>query len=229
MAASGMRVLALGYGQSIGELIFVGIVGMEDPPRRGVIESVRHLRSGGVKVLMVTGDSKETALAIAERCGIIGKIAVDESNSGVESSIDLESASSESLSGAEIDEIPPQSLADSIAGVKIFYRVVPRHKLALVRALQQKGEIVAMTGDGVNDSTALKGMYRALSRHEQGTMNNDIIIMSGCSHHSVVATGADIGIAMGKKGTDVAREAADVVLADDDFRTICMAISEGKG
>lgn len=162
MAASGMRVLALGYGQAIGELIFAGIVGMEDPPRRGVIESVRHLRSGGVKVIMVTGDSKETALAIAERCGIIGKIALNETDNAAEYSLDIESASSESLSGAEIDEIPAQSLADSIAGVKVFYRVVPRHKLALVRALQQKGEIVAMTGDGVNDSTALKGAFFCL-------------------------------------------------------------------
>jgi Ca2+-transporting ATPase len=201
MAASGLRVIALAYGVEIDSLIFAGLVGMEDPPRKGVVDSVRQLRRGGVKVLMVTGDSKETAMAIAARCGILG---ADESASGLEdlllhssSNGDLEMSSSEALSGAELDDIPPNSLAESIVGVKVFYRVDPRHKLAIVRALQSHGEIVAMTGDGVNDATALKG--------------------------------ADIGIAMGLKGTDVAKEAADVVLADDNFQTIAMAISEGKG
>jgi Ca2+-transporting ATPase len=110
---------------------------------------------------------------------------------------DVELGTSLALSGEELDSIPPNLLADSIVGVRIFYRVVPRHKLQLVRALQQHGDIVAMTGDGVNDATALKG--------------------------------ADIGIAMGKSGTDVAKEAADVILADDDFSTITHAIAEGKG
>ena len=100
-------------------------------------------------------------------------------------------------SGRDLDSIPARNLSDSIGGVKIFYRVSPRHKLTLVRALQEKGEIVAMTGDGVNDATALKA--------------------------------ADIGIAMGNVGTDVAKEAADIVLADDNFLTISTAISEGKG
>jgi Ca2+-transporting ATPase len=206
MAAGGLRVLAVAYGVSLGNLTFAGLVGMEDPPRKGVAESVRHLRAGGVKVLMVTGDSKETALAIAQRCGILGSCEepgledllltpnMTPSSSAME---DLESGASVSLSGAELDSISPENLADSIIGVRVFYRVVPRHKLAIVRALQEHGDIVAMTGDGVNDATALKG--------------------------------ADIGIAMGKKGTDVAKEAADVILADDDFRTITMAIAEGKG
>jgi Ca2+-transporting ATPase len=206
MAASGLRVLAVGYGVSLGHLTFAGLVGMEDPPREGVAESVRHLRAGGVRVLMVTGDSKETALAIAQRCGILGSY----EEPGLEdlkltpnipippsSTDDLESGVSVALSGAELDAISPEDLANSIIGVRVFYRVVPRHKLAIVRALQEHGDIVAMTGDGVNDATALKG--------------------------------ADIGIAMGKKGTDVAKEAADVILADDDFRTITMAIAEGKG
>ena len=202
MAAGGLRVLAVAYGAGLGHLTFAGLIGMEDPPRDGVAESVRQLRRGGVKVMMVTGDSKETALAIAQRCGILGS----DLEPGLEdlllspnmnSSDDLEMGASVSLSGAELDAIPPQNLADSILGVRVFYRVVPRHKLAIVRALQEHGEIVAMTGDGVNDATALKG--------------------------------ADIGIAMGKMGTDVAKEAADVVLADDDFRTITYAIAEGKG
>lgn len=203
MAAGGLRVLAFAYGQSLGELVFAGLVGMEDPPREGVCDAVRQLRRGGVKVMMVTGDSKETALAIAQRCGILGSengdTAVDDTLLSSETIFtdDLELGTSEALSGAELDAISPQNLAESISGVRVFYRVAPRHKLAIVRALQERGDIVAMTGDGVNDATALKG--------------------------------ADIGIAMGLKGTDVAKEAADVVLADDDFRTITMAIAEGKG
>jgi len=201
MAASGLRVLALAYGPDLENLTFAGLVGMEDPPRHGVADSVRQLRQGGVKVLMITGDSKETAIAIAQRCGIVGD---EYEGSGItdlllndDSPDDIESGSSQAMSGSEIDSIPPESLPDSITGVRVFYRVVPRHKLAIVRALQAQGEIVAMTGDGVNDATALKG--------------------------------ADIGIAMGKSGTDVAKEAADVVLADDDFKTIALAMAEGKG
>jgi len=180
-------------------------------------------------VIMVTGDSRETAIAIAKRCGILGgpkSISGDSSSdndrpavisskkrgssfedSGTEDEfLDLSSSTASTydieygqhaLSGAELDAIGAHNLPDSIIGVKVFYRVAPRHKLALVRALQKRGEVVAMTGDGVNDATALKA--------------------------------ADIGIAMGKGGTDVAKEAADVVLADDDFTTITHAIAEGKG
>jgi Ca2+-transporting ATPase len=211
MAASGLRVLAMAYGASPERMTFAGVIGMEDPPRDGVAESVWQLRRGGVKVMMVTGDSKETALAIARRCGILGN--TDESDENLGMSLhsfgdsdgtsddfgfsDVEFGASVALSGAELDDIPPHNLAESIIGVRVFYRVAPRHKLAIVRALQAHGDIVAMTGDGVNDATALKG--------------------------------ADIGVAMGRKGTDVAKEAADVILADDDFRTITMAIAEGKG
>lgn len=233
MAACGLRVLAMAYGPSLETLTFAGIVGLEDPPREGVVESVTHLEKGGVRVIMVTGDSKETALAIAKRCGILGggiSSAPNSANnivtipapvtrvaSGTEDSSegeildldasamydtdfsmnDAESGVQHALSGAELDAIGQHNLADSIVGVKVFYRVAPRHKLALVRALQEKGEVVAMTGDGVNDATALKA--------------------------------ADIGIAMGKGGTDVAKEAADVVLADDDFTTLTHAVAEGKG
>mmetsp|Transcript_78 Transcript_78/g.110 ORF Transcript_78/g.110 Transcript_78/m.110 type:complete len:1125 (+) Transcript_78:220-3594(+) len=226
MAGCGLRVLAMAYGPSLENLTFAGIVGLEDPPREGVVESVAHLEKGGVKVIMVTGDSRETAIAIAKRCGILGgtKSINDDSSSdngrpavisnkrgsfedsGTEDEfLDLSSTSStydieygqHALSGAEIDAIGAHNLSDSIIGVKVFYRVAPRHKLALVRALQKRGEVVAMTGDGVNDATALKA--------------------------------ADIGIAMGKGGTDVAKEAADMVLADDNFTTITHAIAEGKG
>jgi P-type Ca2+ transporter type 2C len=186
MAATGLRVLAMAYGDDLDRLTFAGIVGIEDPPRDGVQESVRHLREGGVKVIMVTGDAKETALAIARRCGILGNldnstppyhhhhgdyhhdqhlpdsgsaslddnIGDSERSSSQENFVDglflsdVELGASTSMSGAELDAIPPQSLADSIIGVRVFYRVAPRHKLAIVRALQDHGDIVAMTGDG---------------------------------------------------------------------------------
>ena len=236
MAACGLRVLAMAYGPSLDTLTFAGIIGLEDPPREGVRESVAHLESSGVKVLMVTGDSKETALAIARRCGILASCGGGGGSSGGDNNIgepplatiptrksitvsDRESSDDEylnldahsssivnyddieygqhALSGSQLDAIGQHNLPDSIVGIKVFYRVAPRHKLALVRALQSKGEVVAMTGDGVNDATALKA--------------------------------ADIGIAMGKGGTDVAKEAADVILADDDFTTITHAVAEGKG
>jgi len=208
MASTGLRVLAMAYGPRLGDLTFAGIVGMEDPPREGVTKAVGQLQQSGVSVIMVTGDSKETALAIGKKCGIVGprQCAMElKYNSGdadinisPDSSFDdIECGSSLSLSGEQLDAIPEKLLAESIIGVKIFYRVAPRHKLALVRAFQSQGEVVAMTGDGVNDAIALKA--------------------------------ADIGVAMGKEGTDVAKEAADVVLADDDFSTIVKAVAGGKG
>ena len=145
MAASGLRVLALAYGNKLGDLTFAGILGMEDPPREGVASSIRQLRIGGVKVMMVTGDSKETALAIARRCGILGSdpevAGLDDLLLSSNSNDDLELGSSEALSGTEIDAIPPHSLADSIAGVRVFYRVVPRHKLAIVRACKYSFDV----------------------------------------------------------------------------------------
>jgi Ca2+-transporting ATPase len=158
MAASGLRVIALAYGQNLGSLIFAGLIGMEDPPREGVADSVRQLRQGGVKCLMITGDAKETALAIAKRCGILGSGRLEDhsdrsagrltdlllttttspSSGSVfddDSTSDIEAhGSSEAMSGAEMDEISAQNLADCINGVKVFYRVSPRHKLAIVRA-----------------------------------------------------------------------------------------------
>jgi Ca2+-transporting ATPase len=197
MAASGLRCLAMAFGASLDHLTFAGIIGLEDPPRDGVVESVQKLRAGGVCVLMVTGDAKETALAVARRCGIIGPsdgcimplpsttssnrlpLAKSRSDDSLDTSSapttvdfnieDIEFGASVSLSGADMDSIPVKNLADSITDIKVFYRVAPRHKLAIVRAFQTQRDIVAMTGDGVNDSTALKGANMVLpwGRREQ--------------------------------------------------------------
>jgi Ca2+-transporting ATPase len=161
MASSGLRVLAMAYGTSVDQLTFAGIIAMEDPPREGVAESVWQLRNGGVRVMMVTGDSRETALAIARRCGIIGMECEPKSMNSAQSSdslndfdvelSDVELANDDiSMSGEDLDSMTPQRLAETVMNVKVFYRVAPRHKLAIVRALQANGDIVAMTGDGMN-------------------------------------------------------------------------------
>ncbi|XP_070172253.1 calcium-transporting ATPase type 2C member 1 isoform X2 [Polyergus mexicanus] len=174
----GLRVIGLARGSSLQDLVYVGLVGICDPPRPHVRESISILINSGVQVIMVTGDAKETAAAIAS---IIG----------------LDTLHSRLLSGDEIDMMSEHQLEQCINNVSVFYRVTPKHKLCIVKALQRNGNIVGMTGDGVNDGVALKK--------------------------------ADIGIAMGKNGTDVCKEAADMILVDDDFGTIIAAIEEGKG
>lgn len=184
-ARSGKRVIAAAYkeiavlgGKYEENLIFAGLAAMSDPPREGVDRAVLSCKSAGIKVVMITGDQKDTASAIARETGIC------RDGTGV-------------ISGRELDMLNDEQLEREIENYRVFYRVTPEHKMRIVRAFQKKGEVVAMTGDGVNDAPALK--Y------------------------------ADIGCAMGKSGTDVAKGAADMVLSDDNFTTITEAVKQGRG
>ncbi|KAI1802466.1 calcium-transporting ATPase type 2C member 1 [Daldinia bambusicola] len=170
-------------------LTFAGLVGMSDPPRPGVSRSIRKLMRGGVKVIMITGDAPTTALAIGKELGM--QIATPREHSSNQIAV------KPVLTGEELDAMSDDDLAAAIQNTTIFARTNPDHKLKIIRALQSRGDIVAMTGDGVNDAPALKK--------------------------------ADIGISMGLHGTDVAKEASDMILTDDDFSTILRAIEEGKG
>ncbi len=172
-AQRGFRVLALAYGEGEREegLRFLGFVLLLDPPRPEVPEAVRRVQEAGVRVVMVTGDHPATALAIARQVGIPAEVVA---------------------TGEEIAELSDEELLE----VDVFARVRPEDKLRIVAALQKAGEVVAMTGDGVNDAPALKR--------------------------------ADVGVAMGLRGSDVSREVADLVLLDDNFATIVAAIEEGR-
>ncbi len=173
LASKGLRVLAC--AEKIGEDIhFVGLVAMEDPPRTTVKQAIAEAKTAGIRTIMITGDNPETALSIAKQVDIKGT----------------------AMHGSEIDQLTPEQFTDAIEDVSVFARVSPAHKLKILDALQESGEIVAMTGDGVNDAPALKG--------------------------------AHVGVAMGKVGTEVAREASSIVLADDHFGTIVTAIREGR-
>lgn len=177
LGSLGLRVLALAEGSHPDRLTFFGLVGLHDPPRPGVDTCVRTLTESGVRVVMITGDSMETAKAIGSR-------------------LSLYRPGDYCLSGEEVDQLSLTVLKTRVRNVTIFYRSGPRHKCKIVKALQQCGFVVAMTGDGVNDAVALKS--------------------------------SDIGIAMGQIGSDVCREASDIVLLDDNFATILAAMEEGK-
>ncbi len=186
LASDGLRVLAIAYRNDISEgnikvaeeqLVFVGYAAMIDPPRKEAALAVRECKFAGIKPIMITGDHLATATKIATDLGIIRH-------------------SGEAITGKELDELSDTEFAANIHRYGVFARVSPEHKLRLVRALQKKGEIVAMTGDGVNDAPALKA--------------------------------ADIGCSMGITGTDVAKNASDMILEDDNFSTITLAIKEGR-
>ncbi len=176
-ASDGFRVLGLARSQGANEesLEFLGLVAFWDPPRSEVPHAIAMAQAAGIRVLMVTGDHPETALAIARQIGI---------------------QTDRVLTGTDFDRLDAESLKREMRQVNVFARVLPEHKLKLVELLQQDGEIVAMTGDGVNDAPALKR--------------------------------ADVGVAMGLRGSDVTREVADLVLLDDNFATIVAATEEGR-
>ena len=160
------------------ELTFLGLVGMMDPPRPEARAAVEECRRAGIKPVMITGDHKLTAVAVAKELGICGEG-------------DL------AVTGAELDFMPQETLEEDVERFAVYARVSPEHKTRIVNAWRKRGAVVAMTGDGVNDAPALKA--------------------------------AHIGCAMGKTGTDVAKEAADMILTDDNFATIVSAVAEGRG
>lgn len=158
------------------DLVFLGLIGMIDPPRQEAKGAVARARSAGIRPIMITGDHPVTAAVIAEELGIVEK--------------------ARAVTGAELEHMPEDTLAQTVREVSVYARVNPEHKLRIVKALQREGSMVAMTGDGVNDAPALKT--------------------------------ADIGVAMGITGTDVSKEASDIVLADDNFASIVAAVEEGR-
>lgn len=187
MASRGLRVLALSFGEhSDHGMAFAGLVGISDPPRAEVEKAISELAMSGVKTVMLTGDSKETAVAIATKVGIVNADNIRSATSVDEYAI----------SGTELEIMDMLDLEQKILKTCVFYRTSPHHKLKIVRAFQEAGLQVAMTGDGVNDAPALKA--------------------------------ADIGVAMGTSGTDVSKEASDMILLDDNFTTILSAMEEGK-
>lgn len=184
MASNGLRVLALADCTSekvyedleCYELTFKALVGLQDPPKEGVEEAIKLCKKAGIRVVMITGDYSKTAMAIGEEIGLkfTDKVIV----------------------GNEIDSLSENELCEVVKSCDVFSRVIPEQKMKIVKALKKNGEIVAMTGDGVNDAPALKS--------------------------------ADIGIAMGQRGTEVAKEAAHMILMDDNFTTIVKSVKDGR-
>jgi Ca2+-transporting ATPase len=189
MASEGLRVIGFAFKNAEridaspedieNGMTFVGLAGMIDPPREEVRDSIKLCREAGIKVVMITGDHKLTAMSVARELDII------------------EDESEAILTGADLDQLSPEKFCKVVENVKVYARVSPEHKVKILDALKRNGHIVAMTGDGVNDAPAMKN--------------------------------AHIGVAMGMKGTDVAKEASDMVLLDDNFSTIVKSVEEGRG
>ena len=186
MAEEGLRVLALAFKEHVSDwnessimknLVFAGLAGMMDAPRKQVNQSVYQLKRAGVQVVMITGDYQETAFSIAKMTGIARK-------------------REQCVTGEELDAMSDAEFSSKMNDIRVFARVTPAHKVKIVKEFKKNGKIVAMTGDGVNDAPSLHA--------------------------------ADIGIAMGANGTDVAKNAADLILADDNFSTIEKAVEEGR-
>ncbi len=189
LALRGLRVLAFAYRdlpagpvevreESLEQdLVFLGLVGMMDAPRKDAIRAIEECREAGIEVVMITGDQKLTAVAVAREMGIMGP-------------------QDQALTGAELDAVDPKEFEEEVDRIRVYARVNPEHKLRIVDAFKRRGEVVAMTGDGVNDAPALKK--------------------------------ADLGVAMGITGTDVAKESADMILTDDNFASIVHAVVEGR-
>ncbi|MBI2601149.1 cation-translocating P-type ATPase [Candidatus Daviesbacteria bacterium] len=177
MASKGLRVLAFASGKEGSPLNFLGIIGIADTPRIEAKVVIERARQAGIKVIMVTGDNELTAKAIAEEIGLIRE-------------------GEEVITGAQLDELTDEEFVMRLSKIRIFARIQPEQKLRIVRVYQSSGEVVAVTGDGVNDSLALKQ--------------------------------AHVGVAMGQTGTDVAKEASDIVLLDDNFSTLISAIEQGR-
>lgn len=184
MSDEALRVLAVAERTSLADteaseeqLIFLGLVGMIDPPREEVKQSVAQCKDAGIRTIMITGDHQNTALAIAKELGIADDL-------------------SQTMTGQELNEISDTELQEKVEKVRVFARVSPEHKVRIVQALKENGLIVSMTGDGVNDAPSLKQ--------------------------------ADVGVAMGITGTDVAKGASDIILTDDNFSTIVSAVEQGR-
>ncbi len=199
-ASEALRVLAIAYKSSAvmpnnleGDLIFLGLVGMNDPPREGVKASVELCQRAGISVVMITGDHKETAIAIAKKVGIF-----KENGPGHIKDKKLRAIIADhAITGEELDQLSEREFIAVIEDIFIYARIRPEQKLRIVETFKKKGHVVAMTGDGVNDAPALKT--------------------------------AHIGVAMGIKGTDVAKEASTIILQDDHFSTIVDAVRIGRG
>jgi len=186
LAKQGYRVLGICYKdtkvksiveENLKDFVFVGFVAMKDPPRKEVKNSIKKAQNAGIRIIMKTGDHKETAFAIAREIGLVTE-------------------GDKIMTGEDLEKLSKKEFSEVVKTVNVFARVTPKMKMKIIQTLQEQGEVVAMTGDGVNDAPALKK--------------------------------ADIGIAMGLVGTDVARESSEMVLADDDFSSIVDAIAEGR-